>query len=58
MSIVTDSILRGALERIAEYMENNATTVSQVQTSGTLIATINGVSIYAPSYTDADGVSY
>ena len=36
----------------------SATTVSQVLTSGTLIATINGTNIYAPAYTDADGVSY
>lgn len=35
-----------------------ATTVTQVLTSGTVIATINGTNIYAPSYTDADGVSY
>lgn len=35
-----------------------ATTVVQTLTSGTLIATINGTNIYAPSYTDADGVSY
>lgn len=35
-----------------------ATIVTQVLTSGTLIATINGTNIYAPTYTDADGVSY
>ena len=35
-----------------------ATTVTNTLASGTLIATINGTSIYAPAYTDADGVSY
>lgn len=35
-----------------------ATTVTNTLTSGTLIATINGTNIYAPAYTDADGVSY
>jgi hypothetical protein len=35
-----------------------ATTVTNTLASGTLIATINGTNIYAPAYTDADGVSY
>ena len=35
-----------------------ATTVTNTLASGTLIATINGINIYAPAYTDADGVSY
>ena len=35
-----------------------ATTVTNTLSSGTLIATINGTNIYAPAYTDADGVSY
>lgn len=35
-----------------------ATTVNNTLSSGTLIATINGTNIYAPAYTDADGVSY
>lgn len=34
------------------------TTITNTLSSGTLIATINGTNIYAPSYTDADGVSY
>lgn len=32
--------------------------ISNTLSSGTLIATINGTNIYAPSYTDADEVSY
>ena len=36
----------------------SATTVTNTLGSGTLIATINGTNIYAPAYTDADGVSY
>lgn len=39
-------------------ISNSATSVTQTLTSGTAIAEINGVTIYAPSYTDADGVSY
>ena len=35
-----------------------ATTINNTLASGTLIATINGTNIYAPAYTDADGVSY
>lgn len=35
-----------------------ATTVTNTLASGTLIATINGTNVYAPAYTDADGVSY
>lgn len=35
-----------------------ATAISNTLSSGTLIATINGTNIYAPAYTDADGVSY
>ena len=35
-----------------------AVSVSNTLSSGTLIATINGTNIYAPSYIDADGVSY
>lgn len=35
-----------------------APTITNTLSSGTLIATINGTNIYAPSYTDADGVSY
>ena len=35
-----------------------AVSVSNTLSSGTLIATINGTNIYAPAYTDADGVSY
>ena len=35
-----------------------ATTITNVLSSGTLIATINGIDIYAPAYIDADGVSY
>ena len=35
-----------------------ATTVTNTLASGNLIATINGTNIYAPAYTDADGVSY
>jgi hypothetical protein len=33
-------------------------TITNTLASGTLIATINGTNIYAPAYTDADGVSY
>ena len=36
----------------------NKLAVTNTLSSGTLIATINGTNIYAPSYTDADGVSY
>lgn len=36
----------------------SATTVTQTLTSGTKIGEVNGVALYAPSYTDADGVSY
>ena len=32
--------------------------VNNTLATGTLIATINGVNIYAPAYIDADGVSY
>lgn len=35
-----------------------ATTITNTLASGTLIAVINGTNIYAPAYTDADGVSY
>lgn len=35
-----------------------ATTITNTLSSGILIATINGVNIYAPSYTNADEVSY
>ena len=35
-----------------------ATTINNTLASGTLIATINGTNIYAPTYTDADGVNY
>ena len=35
-----------------------AVSVTNTLSSGTLIATINGTNIYAPAYTDADGVSY
>lgn len=35
-----------------------ASTITNALASGTLIATINGTNIYAPAYTDADGVSY
>lgn len=50
----------------AQYLANNGTwqnvpaavSVSNTLSSGTLIATINGTNIYAPAYTDADGVSY
>lgn len=35
-----------------------ATTVTQVLTSGTVIATINGTNIYAPSYLDVDEKDY
>ena len=35
-----------------------AVSITNVLTTGTLIATINGTNIYAPAYTDADGVSY
>lgn len=34
------------------------TEITNTLSSGTLIATINGTDIYAPAYTDADGVSY
>ena len=43
---------------VTTAISNAATTVTQTLTSGTAIATINGTTIYAPSYTDADGVSY
>ena len=36
----------------------STTTITNTLSSGTLIATINGTDIYAPAYTDADGVSY
>ncbi len=35
-----------------------AVSVTNTLNSGTLIATVNGTNIYAPAYTDADGVSY
>lgn len=35
-----------------------ATTVTNTLASGTLIATINGTNIYAPSYTNGDNLSY
>lgn len=35
-----------------------AVSVTNTLSSGTLIATVNGTNIYAPAYTDADGVSY
>ncbi|MCD8197801.1 MAG: hypothetical protein LUE24_11670 [Lachnospiraceae bacterium] len=50
--------LEEGLASTAETAENNATNVTQVLTSGTQIATINDVAIYAPSYTDGDEVSY
>lgn len=67
---VSDMIFQGGFNnyQIMPYKMNNSYTnywylntqgnVYQVLTSGTLIATINGTSIYAPTYTDADGVSY
>ena len=36
----------------------SATTVTQVLTSGTAIATINGTTIYAPTYTNGDSLNY
>ena len=40
------------------YTSNYGAVISNTLSSGTLIATIDGVDIYAPSYTDTDGVSY
>lgn len=40
------------------FWPDTPTSVVPALSSGTLIATINGQEIYAPSYTDADGVSY
>lgn len=58
LAAVIDAI-QDALDTKADSADiPSATTVSQTLTSGTAIATINGTTIYAPSYTDADGVSY
>jgi hypothetical protein len=43
---------------VTSFGTYSAATITNTLSSGTLIATINGTNIYAPSYTDADGVSY
>lgn len=58
LSAARTILLPDASGTIALTSDISTTTVTPVLSSGTLIATINGTNIYAPAYTDADGVSY
>ena len=45
-------------DTVASVAASGGVSITNTLSSGTLIATINGTNIYAPAYTDADGVSY
>jgi len=45
-------------DAVASVAAAGGVSITNTLSSGTLIATINGTNIYAPAYTDADGVSY
>lgn len=49
-----DSEARAAIQQGSTGTLN----ITNILTSGELIATINGTNIYAPSYTDGDNFSY
>ena len=57
LGVIIDAI-SSELDAKLSVTAYTATTVTATVTAGTAIATINGTTIYAPAYIDADGVSY